>query len=431
MITKPLCSRLCLTALVPWLWVASGSAGEEPSPHEVIEDRLDLVAMELELTITDRQGKPVRDLERDDLELFHDGIRQEILSFESPAVERPAVRRPAAGPAPNVRPRHVVVYVDNLRARASRRNRMLRRVEGFLVDRIARGDRVSVVGFDGAVHWLARASSDAAAVRAGLAALAEWPSGSRRTQIEARRIQQALADGVATSLIEPQIADHVARVAVAAARSLSGLTRAASGLPRLAIPTAWLVVGDGIPARPGEEWLGAGSNPDSRSYRVVRRALVARGRSETDSAPTPAVQYLVSRPRSLNRSGADVSVVGVAPLLDPLVAVAHAHRVSFYPVRPPAPASSSLAGSSSRSDQLTILRQMAELTGGDLVPHGKLAAALAELSERWDSTYTLGFQLAPGTDHGPRSLEVKLGRKGLEAHYRRGLGPAEPGGDGL
>ncbi len=370
-------------------------------------ERLDLVAVEIELVVTDRKGRPVTDLEPADLELYRDGARQEILYLERPSSQGAAARQ-------------LVVYADHLRLRKTRRNALLRRLDGFVEERIARGDLVSVVAFDGSVELLVVDSRNAGGVRAALEMLAARPAQARRSITEELGLRRALAEGGDASLLRPVIARHVERQRHDVVRSLAGLAATIRALARPASSVAILYLSGGIPAWPGAGLSAPAGGAAAPRVRVVR-AAGAPGGPGIQGVPTPAVQYLVSLPGSGQDVWPAARVEGTAELLEPLIRVAVAHDTVFYPVRPSALLYAPLHDSRPRggADHVAPLKRLAESTGGQLLSHGRFEAALAELSRRLDSGYVLGFQVAPESERASHSLEVQVARKGLRAHYRR------------
>ncbi len=407
---------LVLAVLIP----TSAAASDPPEPLSTFSQRLDLIQVEVDLVVTDGKGRPVRDLERSDLELYRDGTRQEILYFGKPSDHRPAARS-----------RHLIIYVDNLRIWPKRRNLLLRRLggsgggqtKGFIEQRIARGDRFSVAAFDGSVELLIVDSRDAEQILACLEALESRPSAMAQVVWQGHHLRRDLAEGiVGGSVLRPRIERHVARLRLDVARSLAGLTATVRALARPSRSTSVLYLSDGIPAWPGDEFSGPAAAAEPRV--LISAGTGARDDTTPQAVPTPVVQYLVSSPRSRQGSSLAAESGSTAEFLEPLITAANTHGVAFYPVRPSAffhpLIHDSRAGGRSRADHIGPLRRLAESTGGDFVSYGRFEAALARLSRRLDSAYTLGFQISPKSGEAPHTLEVQLARKGLRAHYRRG-----------
>ncbi len=373
-------------------------------PRAGFSERLDLVAVEIDLVVTDRKGRPVTDLERADLELYRDGARQEILYLERPSGQASSSR--------------LVVYADHLRLGPARRDALLRRLDGFVEERIARGGLVSVVAFDGSVELLAVDSRDAGKVGAAIEALASRPTASATS--EARRLRHALTGGVDASLLRPVIERYVERQRQDVARSLAGLAATIRALARPAGSVAILYLSDGIPAWPAAELSGSAARTAATRVRVMRTGGASDGPT-AQGVPTPAVQYLVSLPGSRPEPWLPAEAGGTAELLEPLIRIAGAHGAAFYPVRPSALLHPPLGDSRARggADHVAPLKRLARATGGHLLSYGRFEAALGELSQRLDSAYALGFQVSPESERTTHSLEVEVARRGWKAHHRR------------
>lgn len=400
---------LALALLLP----SSGVASDPPEPRAAFSDRLDLVQVEVDLVVTDRKGRPVLDLDRGEVELFRDGARQELLYFDGPA----AVTADAESAG---RSRHIVVYVDNLRIWPKRRNTLLRRLASFIEYRIARGDRFSIVAFDGStIEPVVVDSRDFEQIAASLEALESRPSAMVETAAAAHRLRRDLAGGAGMAGLEPRIERYVERLQLDVARSVVGLAKTIRVFARPAAPTSVLYLSDGIPAWPGGELSSLGAAGSHARTLIGIRTAVEEGLG-VDGVPTPTVQYLVSLPSSLPGTPPADEPEGTVSFLEPLIRVANAHGVDLYPVRPSALLHPSLLDSRAGAiDPVGPLRRMAESTGGDLVSYGRFEDALAGLSRRLDSAYTLGFQIVQEDEPTSHTLEVQLTRKGLEAHYRR------------
>ncbi|MEM7350947.1 MAG: VWA domain-containing protein [Acidobacteriota bacterium] len=395
------------------VWIGESQA--EPASRRSPALAPDIVRAEVDLVVTDAKGWPVTDLAATDLELFRDGERQEILYFARPADAEVA-------PATPERSRHVVVFVDNLRLWPKRRNALLRRLGAFAEERLARGDRITIAAFDGSIELLVVDSLDVGEVVSALATLESRPSAMAGLALEARRLRQALAEGIELSALQPRVESFVGSLRRDVGRSLAGLEVTIQALARPGVATSILYLSDGLPAWPGDELVEL-ADPVEAPRIQVRVRTVREGSITSDALPVRMVQFLVSPPRSQARPWRLAELAGATDALTALTRLANRHGASFFPVRPSALLFPSLygsrAGARGRADPVGPLQRLAEATGGDLLPYGRFEKALTKLSRRLDSTYTVGFQVAtldPATLH---RLDVQLARKGLKAHYPR------------
>src|SRR3954447_16498638 len=112
------------------------SAPEVEAPPPLVE-KIDVSVVNVDVTVTDRHGQPVRNLTRDDFEIVEDGKPQPISNFyvvenaEARTESGPAAASASAPPPERFR-RKVLVLVDNLNTTVRGRNEALARLEEFI-----------------------------------------------------------------------------------------------------------------------------------------------------------------------------------------------------------------------------------------------------------------------------------------------------------
>jgi VWFA-related protein len=123
----------------------------------------------VDVVVTDRKGRPVTGLTRDDLIVKEDGVPQKILSFEAIALpEKPAPVAPPPPPArvstnvsaPNTRGRAFVIVFDNLNMTPFRARDAKGAVASFLQDGVRPGDYVSLIATGDGTWWTGRMNED-------------------------------------------------------------------------------------------------------------------------------------------------------------------------------------------------------------------------------------------------------------------------------
>jgi len=108
---------------------------EAPPP---LVEKIDVSVVNVDVTVTDRRGQPVRDLTRDDFEVLEDGKLQPISNFY--AVEQAQVKRDVRPqnvdaepePSPERFRRKVLVLIDNVNTSPHGRNVALDKLERFV-----------------------------------------------------------------------------------------------------------------------------------------------------------------------------------------------------------------------------------------------------------------------------------------------------------
>lgn len=245
------------------------AAVEEPSG--VFAEVVDVQIVNVDVRVTDGDGRPVHGLGREDFVVRQDGRPVEIVNFYAVADGRPVpapeeeAPPPAAAAIPQAAPQPpppavppeqrlwLVVYVDNYNLDPLERNRVLPALRGFLYDSLGPEDRAMVVTFDRALEVRVPFTSDqqqlVAAVE-GLAAESGFSTVRRREQAEVlQRIDKSESRSQAL-LLARLYADALRNEVDVSVRALERLVESLAGLPGR---KALLHVSSGIPILAGEE----------------------------------------------------------------------------------------------------------------------------------------------------------------------------------
>ncbi|MCP5016851.1 MAG: VWA domain-containing protein, partial [Ketobacter sp.] len=145
------------------LLLGAASAQEpEPTTDTIFSDQVEVEVVEVEVFVSDRQGRAVTDLAAEDFEIYEDGRPVEITNFHR-AVSGEGNSRPAAEPAPSAAPRlpsvqfqapppedplYLVLYVDNANLRAGNRRRVLRDLRELVQGHGGAAERIMVVSHE-------------------------------------------------------------------------------------------------------------------------------------------------------------------------------------------------------------------------------------------------------------------------------------------
>lgn len=139
---------------------SAATTPEETAPEEFF-GVVDVEIVNIEVWVTDRQGKPVEGLGKDDFVVLRDGEPVEVTNFYAVADGRPAKPaapqhgapvEPAQAPAelaePAVPPEHrlwMVIYVDNYNIDSNERKRVIPALQSFLTSTLRPGDQAMIV----------------------------------------------------------------------------------------------------------------------------------------------------------------------------------------------------------------------------------------------------------------------------------------------
>jgi VWFA-related protein len=204
--------------LPPVQAAATGPQAAPPAkqkPEEVPTFGVGTAAVTLDIVVRDRKGRAVRDLKASDFEVFEDGVRQTVDSFQvfgkpldEGAAEQPraaaapvtaapvataAHQAPAASPAED-RPQVIAFVFDRLSANA--RNMAHKAALTYLDGGHVEGDLVGVFTIDLALRTILPFTRDAGLIRAGL----ERAASQANTDFASNREQmRGLVDAMSTA----------------------------------------------------------------------------------------------------------------------------------------------------------------------------------------------------------------------------------------
>ena len=176
----PLVSLLVVLSLA-----CAGALHAEEAPP-VFGEVVEVKVVNVDVVVTDSDGRSVHGLEREDFRLLEDGEPVELTNFlavagEEPGLE-PAVPAPAgveAQPAPAApeEPVTLVLYFDNSSLIPAHRNRVLEDLGAFVEEAAASGRvRFMVVAFNPGLELIAPITGDGAVVTAALERVAAMPA---------------------------------------------------------------------------------------------------------------------------------------------------------------------------------------------------------------------------------------------------------------
>ena len=414
----------------------AGAAALPAQPGQPFVDSVDVQVVEVDVVVTDRKGRPVKGLVRDDFELYVDGEPVEIANFRESAITaveertgrrnrtRTALRTEARPGAAEEGALTVVFYLDDPNLFPPHRTRLLRRLEAAVEPWRALEARFMLARFVHRLEVLVPPTGDLDAILAGAASV---PKGSPRAVQNGERARLfavgRLIDSYETCARMPSCRpcmdnwdemlavarQYAAQQATNAAIAVDGLADLVTTLAGVPGRTAVVHVTDGLPQRPGISVLDFLGNELCSDLRPS-----APG--ETMSEMT---QYDESR--RFNR----------------IAAHANANRVTFYgldaaglrsaaadisldnPGRAPSFRNVSLRAMNAQSGLQILARE----TGGKALTNANdLAILLDDVSKQFAASYSLGFVAGERNLDRERQIRVLLApgaAKGRRIAYRR------------
>lgn len=419
-----------LLLLLPALHVAA----QEESPPVFVET-VDVNVVNVEVFVTDKDGRRVSGLGREDFELFEDGQPVEITNFyaetrRDPAVDDvvqldPLVSVPELPPErPEEQALYLVVYVDHFNLRPADRKRVLQDLGGFLEDRLRLGDRILLMGFTGTLTVVQPFTTDLSLVQEGLRKLGTFTTHRQVDDTDRRRTMRLMNKALESTPPDPpdlESAYNYVRSYVQGARSdlersAAALEETVQSLAGLPGRKALVYVSSGLPMRPGEELYQHlldvfGSN-------MVREANVGLGVTD------PSMEMLREDETHLYSA---------------IVRQANAHQVTFYTVDARGSAGESTlsaefkdfsmgSGGATALDtirsqglQEPLLRLAAATGGTSLLNTANFDGALTAAARDFDTFYSLGYRSPHSGDGAYRDIKVRVQRAGLKVRHRTGF----------
>lgn len=168
-------SAICPLKIWLWLLLICASAAAQTTPGKPKEQRpapvqsevlrIETELVQIDLVVTDREGRLVGDLRREDFELYEDGKKQTISHFALGTAKQPARwistgRKSASasdntarrtGPVTNLIPtgRHIVLAVDDFHLAPENLLQAKRTLHKFLNEQMAPGDQIALATTSG------------------------------------------------------------------------------------------------------------------------------------------------------------------------------------------------------------------------------------------------------------------------------------------
>ena len=379
----------------------------------------------VDVVVVDGSGRPVTDLRPGELEVFENGVRQVVSSFDlfqaqAPALGTPAGAVPDASPhrlstnadAEDRRGRTFVIVFDDVHLRAATAQRAKVAVAEFLRQEAREGDRVTLLATGGGVWWTTR-------MEAGRGELLDLVK-----RLEGRLVPETRRDWMS---------DYEA-MRIHVFRDNMILNRVQRRFETYGIPTMtqqsphvrdMMAVEDPVVTSRAAELYFAAAARNHVTLGAMARALEAlvyvRGRkslvlvSEGFVYDTQLGEFkrLVDSSRRVNAAIYFVNGRGLEGLPDALTA----EYSTILPAEDLGFAFSQVAEATEGSESLA-----ADSGGFTLRNSNDLAAGLKRISDETRAYYLVGYNPTNTARDGAfRKIEVKLrGRRGLQIRARKG-----------
>src|SRR3954468_2779073 len=242
-------------------------------------ESIEVRVVNVDVIVRDHAGKPVSGLTKADFEIYENGQKREITNLYEVRAPEVAITTagkatpstPAAAPAETpveIRPRNIVMFVDNYSLEPFRRDKVLQSLDHF-VDQLGLQDRVMLVLCTQKVTVVTPFTNDRKAIRDGVETVKKSASTYNRTasldhlkQTVNEYISMAKGDRLswrdayrqATSDVE----SHVEEEIFSSRNTLAALGQTTAALAGMEGKNVVIFVGAHLPEHPGVElyqWL--------------------------------------------------------------------------------------------------------------------------------------------------------------------------------
>lgn len=382
---------------------------------QTLVESIEVRVVNVDVVVTDRAGKPVTGLTKDDFEILEDRKPQVITNFhEVRQGERQDDRqddRQAGGLHHNF-----ILFVDNRAMHPVLRKHITGELAKFVDTQLREGDQATVVTWDRVLNIVTPLTGDKAAVQAGIARVAETGS-PMATKSEFARVQQECTRNLQLARAGRMPMRTAYEECIAYARQEAQRITTFSRMVLNAVDVAMATVagvegkkvlvlaGTEMPVKPGIDMF------------QWANGLFANHMTGFDAA--------IARPDSEERTQRQ--------LLEKLGRSANAHGVTLYMISALMPTDSFSAASETgivdaggeflRSSNTEVSHEtLAKLTGGVAVPIAKVETLLGTIAADLGSYYSLGYRPS-GDAKRDRDITVRAKNRNYTVRARQSYAP--------
>ena len=375
----------------------------------VFQESVEVRVMDLDVVVTDSQGRPVTDLSGPDFTVRIDGQPVPIDYFTR--VDAGAIHAPDLASASPERvlaeyrkgeeayvPRHFLVYVDSGHLSPGLRNRAIEALRDF-VTRLGPTDTARLVLFDRRPHELTEWTTSKEALLSAIARMERGVGMSRlQTELQTLREVDSTRSRSSRAFLIRSYAQQERNEVDAMLSDMSAQLATLTPLPG---KKAFLFVSGGFETQPGYAMANYAFGGASLTAFEIR-SLGPQVEELARRANANEITFYTVDARGLEGSG------GSASNDDPLAA---------------RPAVAFIARQGSQEGMVTLASQ----TGGiALVNSNDFQRGLSRVYQDASSYYSIGVNLSKLPGKGYRNVRVEVRRPGVTVRARRGYAPRSP-----
>jgi VWFA-related protein len=406
-------AALLSVALLPGSFAQSPKAQPATDIPKLVES-IDVRVINVDVVVTDKKGSVITGLNKDDFEIFENGVPKAISNFyaieggKPTEVEPPAPAPTSTAPAPareelpdNLK-RRIIFYIDNLSMAPFNRNRVFKSMKEFAKSAMRPGDEAMIATFNRSMKVRVPFTRDPVQIEQMLDSIAgESAMGTTNTS-ERKQVQDRIKEtdsydeALASARTYAQSVEHDLRQS---AESLNGLMTTLAGVEGKKV---LVLASEGFPMQPGREvfqYIEEVAN--EKNWRFSGTILEGMSFDSTS--------LIQSIARTANANGITMYTVHAAGL-------SGGNEMSAENASP-TPVSVSQAIISNTTDSM---RLMANMTGGlASIQTNNFVQAFRNIERDLSTYYSLGYRASTERVDRQRQLTVRVKNKNYVARARQ------------
>ena len=400
----------------PMVFIALLCAALSSFAQEKLAESIDVRVVNVDVVVTDRDGRPVTGLTAKDFEIVEDKRPQSITNFYEVRAGAPASEGVEDAPAAP-KPRHFILFIDNRAMHPVLRKHVTGELRKFIDAQMQPQDQAAVISWNRVLNIAAPLTRDRAVLHAALEKVAETgsPSAARsdfaRVQYKCNQNLQLARSGrmpfkVAYDDCIGEAGIEAQRLMLFSRMILSALDVAMSTVAGVEGKKILVMAGTELPVKPGldmYQWANALFTPYLRGF------------------DAPIAQPSFDDERAQRE------------LLDKLGRSANAHGVTLYMISALMPGDGFSATTPTgvidggaeflRSGNTEISHEtLARLTGGVAAPVSRLKPMFDTIATDLGSYYSLGYRPS-GDVRGDRPITVRTRNRAYVVRSRQTYAP--------
>ena len=395
---------------------AATLAAQTPQPQPELPkltETIDVRVINVDVVVTDKKGKPITGLTKDDFELFENGVPKAISNFYE--VEGPKALNIAIAPGGTVTPavqkeeipenlrRRVIFYIDNLSLMPFNRNRVFKEMKDFAKNTLRPGDEAMIATFNRSMKIRMPFTRDASAIQTTLDTIAGESAMGVSNKSEARDVQKRIQDAqnydeaLSTARTYAESVNHDLRQSV---DSLTGLMTTLAGVEGKKI---LVLTTEGFQMQPGREMFYLIDE-------VGREKGWQAGSTLLEGMSFDAGSQIQSVAKTANANGITMYAIHAGGL-------GAANEGMLAEMDRPTPYTVTQAAVSNSTESLQLI---AEMTGGlASINTNNFAQAFRNIQRDLESYYSIGYRAGTQRVDRQRNLDVRIKNKNYIVRNRQ------------